>query len=249
MPDTTPEPPSIEASWFERTPTIDPADWSEVPGYPLALSRDRSHAGHQVQEPGRLRLAQTRDALLLRVDMQDRDVVTLAKHDGDDLHTLGDVIEWFIGRPPITPLDPEAAAGPGNRRLPAPYVELHVAPNGLRTAYRFVHSGLLERLDTAPFTAEVATAASLDHSAGIDTGWAVFNTLPRAGLAKLLGVDTDPGLTHTPLTMFVGRYNFGRHLASPAGEEARPELTMWPAQPQTRYHLRDHHAPVVLSRC
>jgi len=69
-------------------------------------------------------------------------------------------------------------------------------------------------------------------------------TLPWAELYRLA---TDAGLptdATPPLTMLVGRYNYGRHTPYDSNGIGGPELTMWPAQPRTNYHLRPSHAPL-----
>lgn len=234
-------PTSVEAVWFDEPPSIEAAEWSSVPAYRMALSLDRSVAGERVQQPGLVQLACTDELFLLRVEMEDRDLVTLGKKDQDDLYKIGDVIEWFIGLPPRRATHGDLAAVSPNDQLPSVYIEMHVAPNGLRTAYRFARPGLIETIEDLPFTATVLTSGSLNNAGDTDQGWAVLYALSRDSLAKLLSIDDDPLLMNTALTILVGRYNYDRHLAYKRGADAQPELTMWPAQPRTRFHLRDSH--------
>ena len=192
----------------------------------MTLNAQQLAEGEALQHGGTARFAWDEEALYLRVAMDDADPFTTATADGDVLYTAGDVAELFIGKPP-----PEdwSASGPG----PGWYLELHVAPTGLRSGYRIAAPGQIEPLAGLPFTAEVERTA---------TGWTTVFTLPWSALREI-----DPTFQRgDALSVLVGRYNY----APPAGvegEELLPrELSMWPTQPRTAFHLRPHHAPLRL---
>lgn len=235
----------IDAVYLKTAPSIDDTVWDDAPVRWLSLDLERTSRDEPVHEPGFIQVAYTDDAIYLRVQMQDRDLVSLAERDNDELYKLGDVVEWFIGFPPVaepggdTPAD--RASGP---LFPSIYIELHAAPNGLRTAYRWARPGLIEKMDEIPFTFEYELDGSLNRYEDSDAGWTVLYELSWDSLARALGAASRAELLDRSLTMMVGRYNYGHHLPYPADGNGAPELTMWPAQPWTRFHLRNHHSPI-----
>ncbi len=225
----------FEAVKVDHPPTFEDAAWSRSPAVTLGPNTQQIAAGMVVAEPGQARLTYDEAAIYLRVDLTDHDICTTATADGDVLYHSGDVAEWFIG----LPVDED-----GYR----PYLELHVAPNGVRTAYLLARPGLVEPIDPIPFTAEVAVRGTLNAFADRDEGWSAIMTLPWQALRLLQPERDGQPITLAnvpPLTMLVARYNYGRHLPWHEGIGG-PELTMWPAQPHTSYHLRRHHAPLQL---
>lgn len=235
----------IDAVYLETAPSIDDPVWGDVSVRWLSLDLGRTGQGETVCEPGSIQLAYTDQAVYLRVHMEDRDLVTLAERDNDELYKLGDVVEWFIGFPPTVGLEKEVAADRSASLLyPSVYVELHAAPNGLRTAYRWVRPGLIEKMKDIPFTFEYKLDGSLNRHEDADVGWTVLFELPWSSLAASLGAASQAELIDRSLTMMVGRYNYGHYLPYPEDGNGQPELTMWPAQPWTRFHLREYHSPI-----
>ena len=223
-------PPTATAERVVAPPTLGGAAWERSPAYPLTLNAQQIAEGEALQYGGTAQFAWDDAALYLRVEMDDADPFTTATADGDVLYQAGDVAEWFVGKPP-----PEdwSGAGPG----PGWYLELHVAPNGLRSGYRITAPGRVEPLREMPFEAEVQRT---------EAGWAAWFTLPWSALREM-----DPTFEQgDALSVLVGRYNY----PPPAGGEGEVEgkdlvpreLSMWPTQPETRFHLRPYHAPLRL---
>ena len=182
-----------------------------------------------------MQIAYDSTALYLRVEMTDRDVVATATQESDRLFQTGDVAEWFVGSPPT------ADGQPGN------YLELHVAPDGDRRAYRIDRPGLYQPVPQPPFTAEVRVDGTLNDFSDRDRGWAVLFVLPWSALAESTAAGGSAGdIRQLPLSLLLGRYNFGHHLPYSASGFGGPELSTWPMQPQTAFHLRPHHARIEL---
>lgn len=209
----------------DRPLTLADRRWADLPAHTMTFSKDKP-ADPQPREPGCFRVAHDTNAVFLKLELTDRDVVTRADADGQKLWLLGDLAEWFIGY-----------ARPDGTHVP--YYELHITPNGVRSAYLQHRPALLNPVDP-PHRAEVAVDGALNDLTQDDRGWSVQFTLDHAHLDAI-----KPG-PDARLTMLVARYNYGRHLPpDPDTGSAGPELTMWPAQPKSRYHLRPFHAPVV----
>ena len=236
------EPPVLHVPHFDHALPLDHAAWAEVHAHPLTLNRAETAAGQAVQEAGSFRLARGGDALFLRVDFDDHDIFTATTGDGENLYDNGDVAEWFIGLPPA----PEAG-GDASVLLPRRYLELHLNPAGHRSAYTIDRPGRPELLTSLPVTTELQVRRA-DDAGGRDDGWSGVMRLPLAAMADLLpGFDAEaPG--DTPLSVLVARYNYGRFFPYRADGSSGPELSMWPAQPVTYFHLRPHHAPLVFDR-
>lgn len=219
--------------------TLNSPFWTARPAVTLNLSLDRLDEGAVLQEPASAQMAHDQDAIYLRLDLTDRDLCTTATTDHDLLFQTGDVAEWFIGSPPRPELDPDTGE-PTGRLLPGVYLELHTAPNGLRSAYRIARPGLIEKLQPIPFTAEVQLHGTLNDHTDEDQGWSVLFTLPLDTLR-------DAGIPTSPLTTLIARYNYGNDLPLAPNGNGSPELTMWPPQPRTAFHLRPSHASLNLT--
>jgi hypothetical protein len=197
--------------------------------------------GRTPVDPGRFKISYDPQSIHLYMDMVDRDLVATEDRDGHELYTTGDVAEWFIGTPPRH--DPDTG-----ELLPGDYLELHVAPNGTRNALRWIRPGLIEPMPSMPFTAEVALRGTLNDATDTDEGWSVRFTLPWDTLRQLApGVQTklQPGpASDGRLSILVARYNYSHQLPYRDNGNAGPELTMWPPQPRTAFHLRPFHAPL-----
>ena len=232
----TPPPPSLSVPAAEGPLPLSAPAWEQVPAHALTLDAGQIDAGGGLIETGRFRLALAGGSLWLRVDFDDRDVVQTAADDGDELYKAGDVAEWFIGLPP------EADAS--GTLQPASYLELHLAPNGARTAVRIDRPGLYETFFPVPFRGEVSVDGTLNDASNEDRGWSAVMELPLAEIAALLpGFDADHPAA-TPLSVLVSRYNYGRFFGYDDAGNSGPELSMWPTQPRTAFHLRPFHAPL-----
>lgn len=237
----TPLVPTVTAA---RVASSDPSWPSAASMTPMTLNAPAIADGKLPLEPGRFAVTYDAEAVYLSVELTGHDLVTTAVSDHDILYTAGDVAEWFIGTPPSTPETDLATSASGRGQLPGRYLELHAAPNGVRSAYLITRPVLPEAIKPLPFEAEVKLRGTLNDDADRDEGWSVRFILPWSSLQKLdptLAPDAD--LTGK-LTMLVGRYNFGHHLPYQANGQAGPELTMWPPQPKTAFHLRPFHAPI-----
>lgn len=225
--------PTLSVAAVDEPLTLDSPHWLSLPNHALTLNALQIADDRRLYEPGSFQLARDDDALYLRIDFTDRDVVATAESDDDKLFQTGDVAEWFIGTPPT-------ADG-----LPGSYYELHASPDGDRRAYRIDRPRLYEPMAEPPFTVEVQVRGTLNDPADRDAGWAVLFTLPWDAVAYLEGVPAaidEP--TRIPLTLLVGRYNYGHYLPYNENGAAGPELTMWPTQPNTAFHLRPHHGKI-----
>ena len=215
--------------------------WEGVPAHPLTLAAPAHDAGAEPLEPGSFQLALRGGVLALRVDLRDGDVATLAGRDGELLYRAGDLAEWFIGWPPTR--------SAGGELFPRRYLELHVAPNGVRSAYRIDRPVLPEALAAPPFTAEVRVDGTLNDATDRDGGWSAAVFLPLEALARELpGWEPPPagGGAGSPLTVLVSRINSSATLPLRPGDGGGgPERTTWPPQPQPVFHLRPHHAPLA----
>ena len=226
MADPAAAPPAVTAHRVDAPPTLDDPVWDRLPRHALGLDAGAAAAGRSLLEPGCFQLAFDDEAIYLRTDFTDRDPFTLATADGQRLYTAGDLAEWFIGPPP----DPQGRM--------TPYLELHAAPNGVRSAYLLRRPGLPEPLSPAPFEAEV----SVDPPGTPGRGWRVLFSLPRAELFERI-----PGLDaagEPALSLLVARYDYSAGAPYAADGGAGPELSCWPVQPRTAFHLRPFHAPV-----
>ena len=219
--------PTVTASVVDAPLSLDDPRWQDIPRHTMTLDAGKIAAGLTLQEPGRLQLAVDDQAYYLRTDFTDRDVASTATADYDKLFLTGDVTEWFIGTPP------------SKEGTPGSYFQLHVTPDGLRSAYLITRPGLIEDQHPLPFTAETKIHGTINDITDHDEGWSALFILPRDAITQL----TDTPDT-APLTMLVGRYNYGHHLPYNDQGSAGPELSMWPTQPKTAYHLRPHHAPI-----
>ncbi|MEM8738055.1 MAG: hypothetical protein AAGG38_06200 [Planctomycetota bacterium] len=247
-------PPTITAHHFASAPTLDDPRWAQTPETDLTLNRTQIESGAAIHEPGRFQLAYDNIAIYLRLSLIDHDLTATAQNDQDNLYQTGDVAEWFIGTPPPPPPDtpeasdtPEAPDVPANLAPPLPgdYLELHAAPHGVRSAYRILRPGQVLDFDPQSFQVRVAAHGTLNDPTDRDRGWDVLFTLPWTTLQRLdPGLAADQDLTGK-LTLLVGRYNYGHHLPYRPDGAGRPELTMWPTQPKTAFHLRPLHAPLV----
>ena len=215
---------------------LDATGWSDVPRHALTPAQDGLDAGQALREPGSFQMALAEGALWLRVDFDDSDVSAIAEADGENLYDTGDVAEWFIGLAP----EPDGQGG----LLPRRYLELHLAPNGTRSAYVIDRPMQVRPLATIPFRGEVRIDGRLDDATERDTGWSAVMELPLSELAELLpGFDAERPRA-TPLRVLVARYNYSRFLPYRADGTAGAELSMWPTQPRVAFHLRPHHAAV-----
>jgi hypothetical protein len=228
--------PCLAVSRVATAPTLDDPVWDTLPACDLTLDAERIAERKTPFELGSAKIAFDDHAVYLRIDFTDHDIVTTATADHDILYEAGDVAEWFIGTPPT----------PGGE--PGVYLELHVAPNGLRTAYRNARPGLIEKIESIPFTAEVAVSGTISDYTDRDRGWSAQFTLPWSVLRELDPVlrpdGCDAGMKQR-LTTLVARYNYGHHLPYNDRGAADPEITMWPTQPITYFHLRPFHAPLT----
>ena len=223
---------------LRSTPTDDPAPgleataWDAAPSHPL-LVPGPDDAPADPREPGGFRLLHSPAGLHLRADLIDGDAFTHATGDRQHLWDLGDAIEWFIGPPPR-----EGAGADAGLLFPTPYIELHAAPNGLRTLYRVRRVRLPERPEDVSFTSEVALTPG---------GWSAVFHLRWDDLCRLCLGETRSDAASLPWTVLVGRYNRGDNLPYRGDGSAGAELSGWPRMPRADFHLRALHAPVVLT--
>lgn len=204
--------------------------WKHAFTQPMLASEEAGKP--ELQEPGRFSMIADEEAIWLKLEMTDRDVVSTATADHQYLWELGDLAEWFIGVPP------------GEDGTHGTYVELHVNPHGHRSAYQWQRPGLLEDWPLDTHHAEAIVHGQANDLASVDSGWDAVFRLPWASLHQVLGLaeaakaSPDDGLV---LSTLVSRYNYGQHLRS-----TRPELSMWPMQPRDGFHLRPSHAEIVI---
>ena len=249
----------VTATAMETPPTLDDPRWADVPRQGLTLNAEQIAEGQTLHEAGTFQLAHDAEAIYLRVDLVDHDLAATATRPEDRLFLTGDVAEWFIGTPPRSSDDPSAggegeSGGKGETKKneagagsagPAggSYLEMHLAPDGSTRTYRIQRPGLYQPLTEMPFTADLRIDGTLNDPSDRDRGWVGLLVLPRAELARLTGHVEGGGLT-----LLVGRYNYGRHLPFDEQAAGGPELTMWPTQPRTAFHLRPYHAPIDFDR-
>ncbi|MEM8783838.1 MAG: hypothetical protein AAGE65_13415 [Planctomycetota bacterium] len=226
--------PAVRAAAIDRAVWASADGWSHAERTALRLNQKQEAAGRSVREAGWFALGYDDEAVYLRAELDDADLVCLAERDGDSLFRRGDTLEWFIGPPARIEAD-------GTTRL-GWYLELHVSPTGLRTATRWLRPGLAEVIGDAPFEAAVTRRGTANAHRDVDAGWSATLRLPWAALRAI-----DPSWTmDRPLTTLVARYNYGHHLPRDADGAGGPELSMFPPQPRTAFHLRTHHAPLEL---
>jgi len=225
-------PPVITMLRTDTPLTVQAPQWEGMAVYPMALNQPETAAGAKLHEPGEARFAFDDQAIYLHVRFHDRDVATLATQNDEGIYKYGDLAEWFIGTPP------------GPEGEPGVYLEMHAAPNGECRAYRVQRPGVNERLTPIPFKIEIAIDGSLNRRSDTDRAWSAQFTLPWAVLEALDPNVTDRAALKRSLSTLVGRYNYGRHLLYGKDGAAGPEMTMWPPQPRTRFHLRPFHAPI-----
>lgn len=241
MSHTAPSPSVYDISSLGSQSPYEMASWETAPQVALVLDRTQPNFESPPIEPGTGQLAYDDHAIYLRVDFVDRDICTLATADHQMLYGAGDIAEWFIG----------TTVGPHGE--PGEYLELHVAPNGIRSAYHIARPGLIQPLSTIPFTAKVVVRGTLNDSQDHDTGWTAIFTLPWETFREIspafadLGPDTFSAVNagkqrSAALTTLISRYNYGRHLPYLPDGTGGPELTMWPSQPTLSFHLRPFHA-------
>lgn len=224
----------VRSRRLESRSTVDDPRWSEAVPYALTLDAEQEAAGASVQEGAQFRVRHDGEAAYLRVDLLDRDVWTDATDDTEWVFVAGDTAEWFIGTPP-------AADGRHGH-----YYELHVAPNGQTRAYQMRKPRDTERIEIPGFRAEVRVDGTLNGDGEEDRGWSAMLTLPWSALAALEDAEGRPVEPRvTPLTMLVGRYNYGRYFTGGEHPRGGPELSHWPTQPKADYHLRETHAALV----
>jgi hypothetical protein len=235
---------TAHAVWAHRATTPDHPAWELAPVHTLTLDQTRIDDGRRPVEPGHAQFTFDDEALYLRVRFTDDDLVCTTADDGDpQMYLKSDTAEWFIGTPPT--IDPRTGRLAGGW-----YLELHVSPAGRRAAVLWLRPGLPQVLDEPPFSAQVHARGTLNDHHGHDHGWDAVFTLPWDQLRRI-----DPTLgPHRPhesvgqagpppaLTTLVSRYNYGHRLPRNPDGSAGPELTMFPTQPRTQFHLRPFHA-------
>ncbi|MEO1236752.1 MAG: hypothetical protein AAFX76_08195 [Planctomycetota bacterium] len=228
--------PTLTADYLAAAQNPDDPRWHRVPAHAMALDRAQTAAGLTPREPGDVRFAYDAQALYLRFDFTDHDLVCTGVADGDELFKKSDIAEWFIGPPPRKTPGGHVLAGGW-------YLELHASAAGLRTATLWLRPGLPQPIESPPFSVRVETRGTLNDHTDRDAGWTAVLTLPWSALRAI-----DPDLTpQTPLSMLAARYNYGHHTPRRPDGSAGPELSMFPAQPRTRFHLRPFHAPIRLA--
>lgn len=226
--------PAVAIQVFDAALDIDDARWGQLPSYPMSLSQDRTQRGHHVRASGTFQVASNSKHLYLRTDFEDSDLVSFAESDGGKIYQQGDVSEWFIG------------LGPCPDGQPMPYLELHIVPTGHMAAFRIIRPGLVEELDPQIFDAEVKINGTLNDASDRDQGWTAWFSIERDRLAELIGLETP--LPEAGLRMLVARYNYSHFLPYDRHGVGGPELSMWPIQPRTAFHLRPYHAQLMLER-
>lgn len=224
-------------------PNLQDSSWKSAIQVDLVLDSMALNSYDSLKEPGWARMVYDDHAIYLWVNFLDRDICSSATKDHQILYSAGDIAEWFIGIP----------VGPNGE--PGAYLELHLAPNGIRSAYRIIRPGLIEKLSTIPFSAEVNLRGTLNDSRDIDKGWTAKLTLPWDSLREsspefshldpyVFAEETADQSADYDLSVLIARYNYSKYLNYRADGHAGPELSMWPQQPRTSYHLRPFHAPI-----
>lgn len=233
-------PPSIPVAVVDKPLPIDDPQWARVSRHELVLSAADVAVRAKIAERGQVQFLRDAARIFVRFELEDRDLCTTAKADHDILYMAGDVVELFIGYPPVQVTDTPGATMPP-RFAGGSYLELHVAPNAVRSAYIIRRPGLVEKLDPLPFAATVQLRGSLNNHTDADDGWTALIVVDLDTLEKILGANPEGH----PLTVLASRYNYGNGIPRLPDGTGEPELTMYPQQPRTAFHLRPFHAPLT----
>jgi hypothetical protein len=147
--------------------------------------------------PGTVRLGWRDDALLVFAELTDHDVFTRATEDNQRFWELGDTFEMFFR--------PEGQSS---------YVELHVAPNGLRLQLRFSDADWLTRVPrTDPFATSLVMGEVFRASTWLQPdrpGWSVLAEIPAASV-----FETTQSLPGATWYVSFSRYDDTRGRVSP----------------------------------
>lgn len=196
---------------------LDEPVWKRAPAYAISLSADALAQGTILMEAGIIRVAWDDGYVYVAMEFTDSDVVTESGGDQLRQQNLGDVGEVFLR--------------PVGRSC---YWELHVTPNGRKSAFFFPSRG---RMLPSCFTyasglkAAAHVEGTLNRWQDKDRGWTAELAMPIAELVKeggVIGPDAH-------WTILAGRYNYSFYL-----EEL--ELSAYPRLSRTYFHLTGEYA-------
>jgi len=196
---------------------LDEPVWKRAPAYALSLSADLLTQGKVLTEAGTIRVAWDDSYVYVAMEFTDSDVATESTGDQLRQQNLGDVGEVFL-----RPVGQSC------------YWELHVTPNGRKSAFFFSSRG---RMLPSCFTyasglkAAAHVEGTLNRWQDTDRGWTAELAMPITELIKegeVIGPDAH-------WTILIGRYNYSLCL-----EE--PELSAYPRLSRTYFHLIGEYA-------
>ena len=176
----------------------------------LALGQAWREKPEENFRPGTVRIGWQPDALAILANLKDEAIFTAATGDNQHLWSLGDVFELFLRN-----LEREE------------YLELHVAPNGLRLQLRFPDTQAIQNLRSGENTLKdyMIDAPLFDFSIRtVSGGWAIRARVPLTSL----GISSERKSGIALLASF-SRYDY-------ADEKSPPVLSSTSAHKELNYH-------------